>query len=90
MTLHLKPETEARLEACAAAVGMSVDEYLEALIQNLRAETSEPPFTGGQFQKEHGFWVYRTGDSMPPSLVDDMVDAIRREREARLFGNILR
>ena len=90
MTLHLKPETEARLEAHAAAMGMSVDEYLVALIEKLPAEPNEPPFNGGQFQKEHGFWVYRTGDPMPPSLVGDTLDDIRREREAKLLGNISR
>jgi len=34
--------------------------------------------------------VYRTGDPMPLSLVEDMLDAIRREREAKALGNIAR
>jgi hypothetical protein len=80
MALHLKPETEARLEAHAAAVGMSVDEYLEALVKKLPPEHEETVFSDGQFQKEHGLWVYRTGEPMPASLVDDTMDALRRER----------
>src|SRR5271157_115683 len=77
MTLHLRPETEARLEAYASAVGMSGDEYLEAGAS-----------TGGQFQKDHGIWVYRTGTPMPPSLAEHTLNAIRREREARFLGTI--
>lgn len=33
MNLHLKPETEAKLAAYAAAQGVSVDAYLEALVE---------------------------------------------------------
>jgi hypothetical protein len=90
MTLHLRPETEARLEAYASAVGMSVDEYLEALVEKELTSTEAPASTGGQFQKEHGIWVYRTGTPMPPSLAEDTLNAIRREREARFLGTIPR
>jgi hypothetical protein len=88
MTLHLRPETQARLEANAAALGLSIDEYLEALL-----EKDAPPGcqeecapSWAQFQQEHGIWVYRTGEPMAASLVDDTLDAVRREREARLLG----
>ncbi len=33
MSLHLRPEAEARLAALAAASGVSVDDYLEALVE---------------------------------------------------------
>ncbi len=33
MSLHLRPETEARLAALAAASGVSVADYLEALVE---------------------------------------------------------
>jgi hypothetical protein len=91
MTLHLRPETLARLEAHATASGMSVGEYLEALVQKeLPPETDAPAISGGQFQREHGLWVYRTGDPMPISFVDDTLDAVRREREATFLGNVPR
>jgi hypothetical protein len=91
MTLQIRPETQAKLEALASALGMSVDEYLEALFEKeLPPEADAPAFSDGQFQREHGLWVYRTGDPMPASLVDDTLDAIRREREVRFLGNISR
>jgi hypothetical protein len=91
MTLHLRPETQAKLEAQATASGMSVDEYLGALVEKEPPpEADAPAFTGGQFQREHGLWVYRTGDPMPASLVEDTLDTIRREREAKFLGNIPR
>ena len=92
MNIHLRPETQARLAAEAAAVGMSVDAYLEDLVEKqLPPSRPEPkPVTGSQFQKEHGIWVYRTGDPMPPTLADETLDALRREREASLIGNIPR
>ncbi len=90
MTVHLRPETQARLTAQAAALDMSVDAYLEALVEKeLAPIRSEPEaVSGSQFQREHGIWVYRTGDPMPLTLAEDTLDALRREREASLIGNI--
>jgi hypothetical protein len=82
MSVHLRPETEARITALAAASGVSVDDYLAALFAKELPET-EPDSNGTQFQKEHGMWVYRTGTAMPASLVDDTLQAIRRQREER-------
>jgi len=92
MNVHLRLETQARLAAEAAAVGMSVDAYLEALVERqLPPPHPEPEsIIGSQFQKEHGIWVYRTGDPMPLALADQTLDALRREREAGLIGNIPR
>lgn len=43
MTVHLRPETEAKLEAHAAELGMSVEDYLEALVKrDLRSKPNEP------------------------------------------------
>jgi len=90
MTVHLRPETQARLAAEAAALGMSVDAYLEALVEKQLPPTGpeQEPVTGSQFQKEHGVWVYRTGEPMPLALADETLDALRREHEAGLIGNI--
>ena len=90
MSVHLKPETEARITALAVASGMSVDDYLAALFAK-ESPGNEPPATpdsrNAQFQKEHGIWVYRTGVPMPPALVEDTLETIRRQREERGFGN---
>jgi len=82
MSVHLRPETEARITALAAASGVSVDDYLAALFAKELPENG-PDSNGTQFQKEHGMWVYRTGTAMPASLVDDTLQAIRLQREER-------
>jgi hypothetical protein len=90
MSVHLRPETEARLVALAAASGVSVDDYLAALVEREtpgNEPTSPPEFSDTQFQKEEGIWVYRTGVPMPPSLVEETLQAIRRQREDHSFGN---
>lgn len=85
MSVHLRPETEARITALAAASGVSVDDYLAALFakEPENEPASSPDSNGTQFQKEHGIWVYRTGAAMPASLVEDTLQAIRRQREER-------
>jgi hypothetical protein len=90
MSIHLRPETEARLVAWANALGVSVDDYLETLIErDLSPELHDATVVSdAQLQKEHGIWVYRTGHPMPPSLVEDTLEAMRLEREASLLGNI--
>jgi hypothetical protein len=82
MSVHLRPETEARIIALAAASGVSVDDYLAALFAE-NEPASSPDSNGAQFQKERGIWVYRTGIAMPASLVEDTLQAIRRQREER-------
>ena len=70
-----------------------MDDYLAALIERElpgdEAEVSPPEISGVQFHKEHGIGVYRTGDPMPPSMVEDTLQAIRRQREEHSFGNVL-
>ncbi len=92
MTVHFRPETQARLAAQAAALGMSVDAYLDALVEKqLPPIHPDPePTATNQFQKEHGVWVYRTGEPMPLTLADETLDALRREREEGLIGSIPR
>lgn len=90
MSVPLRPETEARLTALAAASGVSVDDYLAALVDKEAPKNepvSPPESSGTQFKKEHGIWFYRTGVPMPSLLVDDTLQAIRRQREKRGFGN---
>ena len=37
-------------------------------------------------QKEHGIWVYRTGNPLPESVIDNIVREIREERDQRVLG----
>jgi hypothetical protein len=41
MSLSLKPEIEAKLAACAATRGLSVTDYLEALVEKQSPERLE-------------------------------------------------
>jgi hypothetical protein len=63
MTLHLRPDVAARLEALAAAQGLSVDDYLQQLVEReLPATGAEPlPSEGSGMVWENGLLVYRTG-----------------------------
>jgi hypothetical protein len=89
MSVHLRPETEARLTALAAASGVSVDDYLAALVEREAPgnEPAPPEVSDTQFQKEQGIWVYRTGMPMPHSLLEDTLQAVRRQREEHNSGN---
>ena len=80
MTLDLKPEIAAALEALASAKGLSVEAYLEQLLEQVLplklgdATNSE----GSGMVWENGLFVYRTGKPLPLHVVDD---AIRQVRE---------
>ena len=37
-------------------------------------------------QKERGVWVYRTGEKLPTSMVEDTVKRIRKERDRAALG----
>jgi methionine salvage enolase-phosphatase E1 len=84
MTVNLRPEVAKRLEALASAQGLSVDDYLQRLI-----EKEIPPATADAelaqssgMVWENGLFVYRTGRPLPSHVVDE---AIRRSRQrARL------
>jgi hypothetical protein len=94
VNFHLKPATQEKLVAYAEMLGVSVDDCLEALVERVLPEDesneSAPEATDTQFQKEHGISVYRTGVPMPLSLVEDTLQAIRRQRERHIFGNVLK
>lgn len=87
MTLDVKPEIAAALEALAAAQGLSVEDYLQQLVQkelpaNLEAgDASE----GSGMVRENGLLVYRTGKPVPQSVVDDLIRRGREERARRIL-----
>jgi hypothetical protein len=80
MTLNLKSDIAAALESLAAAQGLSVEDYLQQLVQReLPAVSSEPaPWEGSGMVAENGLLVYRTGIPLPAQVIDE---AIRRSRE---------
>lgn len=41
----------------------------------------------GPLAKEHGVWVFRTGQSLPASATDNMLEQIREERDLANLGH---
>lgn len=90
MTLHLRPDVAARLEALASARGLSVDDYLQQLVEREfpapAAETG--PSEGSGMVWENGLLVYRTGKPLPAHVVDDAIRHSREKRARRIIGNL--
>ena len=88
MTLDVKPEIAAALEALAAAQGLSVEDYLQHLVQ--RELPANPEGTsdssGSGMVWENGLLVYRTGRPVPQSTIDDLIRRGREERTRRILG----
>jgi hypothetical protein len=40
----------------------------------------------GPLTKEHGVWVFRTGQTLPASATDETLRQIREERDTSNFG----
>lgn len=89
MTLDVKPKTAAALEALASAQGLSVEEYLERLVERElpgnKEDGDEPEGSG--MVSENGLLVYRTGRPLPVSTVDDAIRRVREERARHILGN---
>ena len=88
VTLDVKPEIAAALEALASAKGLSVEEYLERLVEKelpLEQEGAHPSEASGMVW-ESGLFVYRTGRPLPPRVFDDVVRQVREERARRILG----
>ena len=88
VTLDLKPEIAAALEALASAKGLSVEDYLEQLVEKempLKPEDADRSENSGMVW-EHGLFVYRTGRPLPLRVVDDAVRQVREERAQHILG----
>jgi AbrB family looped-hinge helix DNA binding protein len=48
--------------------------------------TLRPVRGTGPLSKEHGVWVFRTGDPIPASVTDGLLRQIREERDLRNRG----
>jgi len=89
MTLEVKPKIAAALEALAAARGLSVEEYLESLVEReLPGNEEDSALSAGSGMVwEDGLLVYRTGRPLPLAIVDDAVRQARQERARHILGN---
>jgi hypothetical protein len=87
MTLDVKPEIAAALEALASAKGLSVEDYLEQLVENQLPLTLEDVRSEGSGMVwENGLLVYRTGRPLPLRVVDDAIRQVREERAQHILG----
>jgi hypothetical protein len=88
MTLDLKPEIAAALESLATGKGLSVEDYLEQLVEKqlpLKPEVGTGSEGSGMVW-EDGLFVYRTGRPLPLRVVDDAIRQAREERAQHLLG----
>lgn len=88
MTLEVKPKIAAALKALASAKGLSVEDYLEQLVEkelpvNLEDATRSE---GSGMVWENGLFVYRTGRPLPLRAVDDAIRQVREERAQHILG----
>jgi hypothetical protein len=87
MTLDVKPKIAAALEALASAKGLSVEDYLEQLVENQLPLTLEDvPSEGSGMVWQNGLFVYRTGRPLPLRVVDDAIRQVREERAQHILG----
>jgi AbrB family looped-hinge helix DNA binding protein len=50
--------------------------------------TLRPVRGTGPLTKEHGVWVFRTGQSLPASATDSMLQNIRKQRDLANLGEV--
>jgi hypothetical protein len=86
VTLELKPEIEARVTALAARQGISVEKYIQSVIEGLASldeETSYKSMTPDEWAREFEEWVNGHDYITAPPLTDDQIsrESIYRERE---------
>ena len=89
VTLNLKPEVEAGLAAHAQASGMTLQDYLQHLVEKeLSAATAESGSAEGSgMVQEEGLLIYGAGTSLPPGSVDAALRRSREERSQHLLGS---
>jgi len=88
VTLDVKPEIAAALEALASAQGLSVEDYLQQLVERelpVNPEGTSDSNSSGMVW-ENGLLVYRTGQPVPQSTIDDLIRRGREERARRILG----
>ena len=88
MTLDLKPETAAALQALASAKGLSVEDYLEQLVEReLPLKLEDPAHSEDSgLVRENGVLVYRTGRPLRWRVIEDTIRQVREERARHILG----
>jgi hypothetical protein len=84
VTLELKPEIEARVAAQAAAHGMSVEAYIQSVIESLAIPLDEATFSNMTPEERAKSWdEWLNGDEgvTGPAFLDDSRESIYRDRE---------
>jgi hypothetical protein len=86
VTLDLKPEIAAALEALASAEGLSVEDYLEQFVE--KAVQIKPK---DDTRSEAVRWFGKTGYlstvlALPLRVVDDAIGQAREERAQHILG----
>jgi hypothetical protein len=89
VTLNLRPEIEAGLLAQAQAAGMSIEEYLQQLVEK---EVPAPATEFGHVEEsgmvwEDGLLTYGAGTALPAGFIDDALRRSREERSQHILGN---
>ena len=90
VTLNLKPEVEAGLLAQARATGVSLEDYLQRLIEKELSSdaTDAEALDASGMVWENGLFVYRTGRPLPAHVVDDAIGHSREERTLHILGDL--
>lgn len=84
VTLQLKPEIEAHVAAQAATHGMTVEAYIESVLESLAATPDAPTFdtmTPEERARVWDEWVNSDDSVKSPAFLDDSRESIYRERE---------
>ncbi len=89
MTLDLKPEIATGLSEIATSRGLSVEDYLEQVVEReLSAffDQSQSAQDSGMVW-ENGLFVYGAGTALPDHVVDDAIN--RSHQKEQLTGELL-
>jgi len=90
MTLHLKPEIVEGLKALAAAQGISVEDYLQQIVERELPSKDEqtPSLEASGMVWESGLFVYRTSNPLPAHIVNDAIRRSREDRSRHILGDV--
>jgi hypothetical protein len=86
VTLELRDELAAGLTALAAAEGVSLEVYLQRLVdRELPASEASSERSGMIY--ENGLLVYRTGRPLSTEVVDNVIRRNREDRARHILGH---
>ena len=90
MTLDVRPEIAEQLKTIAAAQGLSVEAFLQQLIDRELSAQAEQDISpeGNGMVWENGVLVYRTGNPLPAHIVDNAIRRSREERARHVLGDL--